>query len=481
MSALQHRSLLDRRVNKQRAPVRTEVARRQSTPMTTGPASLCALGESRRRPCGFAPLRGQVTMAQKVVKYRPIETRLDGLLGMLCGAKTIAQSHVTISVGPAVQRAFGRQGCAEPSTMARTLQACTAENVAPWERVAWDYLKRSGVTPRPPRHAELWWVDADGTPMSTGAKAEGSERAWLGRSRRKTGRNTRRCTASADREIRHETLQRGNASAMPALKAARPALAASLSWTREVWQRIVIRRNGGLGTTAVRHGLRSRGAQVVAQISRSERVWGGRPQVGPGPPTSRRGREMAEGVAPRRCCRPPPTPDVIRTVKDKGGDQDAVLVTTLAARSPAELADREDGRAMIEAPCGPDQPGLGLGTRRQHTWEAQPRGVRWARLAHHRLLWRQRWLSRVPTTRWRWRQDGGGRRRQDVWTVPGGIRWRNGWLVSTRFAPLHPQAQGLQQRCAALFGGRVRGRCWRENLTAGITSWTSWWRCRRRI
>src|SRR5262245_5592259 len=124
----------------------------KSTTMATGRASLCALGEYRRRRWFFAPLQEQVKMAQKVVQYRPIDKLLAGWLGILCGAKTIAQSHVTMKVDPAVQRAFGRKGCAEQSTIARTLHACTAENVAQLERVSRDYLKRSGVTPRQPFH-----------------------------------------------------------------------------------------------------------------------------------------------------------------------------------------------------------------------------------------------------------------------------------------------------------------------------------------
>ncbi len=78
---------------------------RQSTIMTTDRASLCALGEYLRRRCFLAPLQEQVKIAQKVVKYRPVEKLLDGLWGILCGAKTIAQSNVTITVDPAVQRA----------------------------------------------------------------------------------------------------------------------------------------------------------------------------------------------------------------------------------------------------------------------------------------------------------------------------------------------------------------------------------------
>ena len=106
------------------------------TTMTTGRASLCALGEYLRRHCFFAPLWEQVKIPQKTVWHRPADKLLDGLLGLLCGAKTISQSNVTIRVEPAVQRAFGRKGCADQSTIARTLQACTAENVAQVERVS---------------------------------------------------------------------------------------------------------------------------------------------------------------------------------------------------------------------------------------------------------------------------------------------------------------------------------------------------------
>src|SRR3954449_1424343 len=110
------------------------------TTMTTGRASLCDLGEYLRRHCFFAPLREQVQVPQKTVRHRPIDKVLDGLLGILCGAKTISQSNGTIRLEPAVQRAFGRTGCAEQSTIARTLQASTAETVDQLSRVSWYYL-----------------------------------------------------------------------------------------------------------------------------------------------------------------------------------------------------------------------------------------------------------------------------------------------------------------------------------------------------
>src|SRR5919199_2954219 len=149
------------------------------TTMTTGRASLCALGEYLRRHCCFAPLREQVTIPQKTVRHRPLDKLLDWLLGILCGAKTIAQSNSTIRLDPAVQRAFGRTGCAEQSTIARTLQASTAATVDQLSQVSWYYLKRYGQTPHHRFTERMLWSDVDVTPLPIGAQAEGSERTWV--------------------------------------------------------------------------------------------------------------------------------------------------------------------------------------------------------------------------------------------------------------------------------------------------------------
>ena len=432
----------------------------QDITMTTSRASLCALGEYLKRHCFFAPVREQVQIPQKTVRYRPIDTLLDGLLGRLCGAKTISQSHSTIRVDPAVQRACGRTGCAEQSTIARTLQASPAATVDQLSRVSWSSLQRYGQTPHHRFAERLLWVDVDVTPLPIGAQAEGSERPWMGRNRSKTGRKTLRCTASDYREILHETLLRGKASAVPALKTAISELETRLGWTRERRQRIVLRLDGGFGTTAGLHWLLSRDSQVVAKISHSSRVRKLRQAIGPWQPTSSPGREIAAVLQPHRFCRAT-RQWVIRTPKEKGGYQYAVLVTTLVDHEPVALADAYDGRAMIEATFCQDKQALGLVTRRQRQWEAQQMVLRLARLAHHLLLWGKRWLSRVPGTRRRLRGYGLVRLLRDVWAVPGVIRWRRGWMVSGRFSPLHPLAIPLQESFSTLFRGRVRVGCLR--------------------
>jgi hypothetical protein len=181
-------------------------------------------------------------------------------------------------------------------------------------------------------------VDADVTPMPIGPKAEGRERAWMGRHRSKTGRKTLRITARASREMLHETRLRGKAAAVPALKAALVELESHWGWTRESRQRIVIRLDGGFGTTGVRNWMLSRDGQVVANISHHGRVRRLRQHVGPWQATSSAGREIAAVLSPLRFCRTT-RPYVIRTPKQQGGYQYAVLMTTWCDLPPAEVAD----------------------------------------------------------------------------------------------------------------------------------------------
>jgi hypothetical protein len=227
--------------------------------MPTGRASLCALGEDLKRQCFFAPLRAQVEVPPKAVRYRPIDTLLDGLVGIPWGAKTIAPSNGPRRLDPAVHRALGRTGGAEQSAIARTLQASTPETVAPLSRVSWYDLKRSGQTPHHRFTERLVGVEVAVTPLPIGAQAAGRERTWLGRNRSKTGRKVWRWTASAYREMLHETLLRGKASAVPALTTALVELETRLGWPRERRQRMGLRLAGGFGSTEVLNGLLSRG------------------------------------------------------------------------------------------------------------------------------------------------------------------------------------------------------------------------------
>jgi Transposase DDE domain group 1 len=315
-------------------------------------------------------------------------------VSMLCGAKTIAQRNVTVRVDAALPRAFGRQGCAAQSTMARTWHTWTAATVTQLAGLSWYYLKRYGHTPHHRLAEQRLWVDIDVTPLPIGAKADGSERTWRGRCRRKTGRQVLRVTARDYREGLHETLWRGKASARPTRKAALQELEERLHWTRTRRAQIVLRLDGGCGTIATLNWLLSRGYQLVGKISHSSRVRTLRPHLGPWQPTSSPGRELATILQPHRFCRTT-RQWIMRTPQEKGrGYQYAALLTTLPELAPTAVADADDGRASIEASCCQDKQALGMVKRRQRQWEAQPIVLLLARLAHHLLVWAKRWLSR---------------------------------------------------------------------------------------
>ncbi len=216
-----------------------------------------------------------------------------------------------------------------------------------FNKVSWYYLKCYGATPRHRFHDTRLWVDIDLTPMPIGAQAEGSERTWMGRNRSTTGRKTLRITASPYREILHETLLRGKETAVPALQAALLEVETHLGWSRERRAQIVLRLDGGFGTTESLNGLLSRGYQVVANISNHGRVHTLRQAIGPWQPTSSPGRDMAAILRPHRFCRAT-RQWVMRTPQEKGGYHYAVLLTTVPDLEPAALADAYDGRAMSE-------------------------------------------------------------------------------------------------------------------------------------
>jgi hypothetical protein len=151
-----------------------------------------------------------------------------------------------------------------------------------------------------------------------GAQAAGRARTWMGRHRSKTGRKIVRVTASASREMLHETVLRGKAAAVPALQTALGDLETRLGWTRERRQRMGRRLDGGCGTTEGRNGLRSRGDQVVATIRHRGRVGTGRQTSGAWPPPASPGRAIAAVLRPHRFCRTT-RQWVLRTPKKKGG------------------------------------------------------------------------------------------------------------------------------------------------------------------
>ncbi|MCQ8210765.1 hypothetical protein NPS74_24090, partial [Cutibacterium acnes subsp. acnes] len=66
---------------------------------------------------------------QKTLKHTPLEKITDAFISLLAGASGLCEINTRLRPDAALQRAFGRNTCAEQSTVQETLSACTKENV----------------------------------------------------------------------------------------------------------------------------------------------------------------------------------------------------------------------------------------------------------------------------------------------------------------------------------------------------------------
>jgi hypothetical protein len=91
---------------------------------------LAALGAHLRQIDLFGPVRDRVKIAQKTVKYTPLDKLYDAFISILAGAHGLCEINTRLRSDPALQAAFGRAACAEQSVVQETLNACRAEQVA---------------------------------------------------------------------------------------------------------------------------------------------------------------------------------------------------------------------------------------------------------------------------------------------------------------------------------------------------------------
>lgn len=77
----------------------------------------------------FGPIRTQVQIRQKTVKYTPVDKLYDAWISLLAGAHGLVEINTRLRTDSGLQQAFGHSACAEQSVVQETLDACTAENV----------------------------------------------------------------------------------------------------------------------------------------------------------------------------------------------------------------------------------------------------------------------------------------------------------------------------------------------------------------
>ena len=173
----------------------------ENKPRFTARATLVALGYKLKKEKVLQPITEGVKISQKTVKYTPTEKLQDALIGILSGAKGLYEINKRVRPDKALQRAFGREGCAEQSVVQNTLDASTEKNVRQMQ-IAFDKIyQRHSQGYRHNYKKEFLLLDADMTGRPCGRKAAFASKGYFANKRNRRGRQEGYLVATPYNEI----------------------------------------------------------------------------------------------------------------------------------------------------------------------------------------------------------------------------------------------------------------------------------------
>jgi hypothetical protein len=410
---------------------------------------LCALGHHLTTEKALQPLCG-VNIDQKTVRHSPQQKLVDALVGIMAGCKALYEMNVRLRPDLPLQRAFGRERCADQSTVSKTLNAFTEENVAELRR-AIETIQRShsALFSHEYFEKEMLLLEVHLTGLKASGKAELSTKGYFSGERNATGRQLVRVSTPNYGEVIFEKLYAGNTNSCEVLKGTVKEVERilGLEGDRRKRKRTLIRLDGGFGTDENINWLIWRGYEFVAKGyggTRAGKLAKSVPEGGwKGGPTE--GQELGlPALAPRY---PRKTKTVVRRWFDrKGRAHKDYLVTTLVELSADEIAKLYDGRGAMEVDIRGDKRGLGIEKRRKKNFHAQEALVLLAQLAHNLIVWFKRWFLGGTAAA----KLGMERLIGEVMRIPAEARvGRRGTKLRLKLPTLHPWAKAVAQGLGA--------------------------------
>lgn len=245
----------------------------------SGHASLCLLGSYLREQGFFHPLETRLHGHQKILKYTPVQKLEMLFISVLAGAKAVSHTNFTLRPDPALYRAFGLPGCAEQSVIADTLDAMTEADLSALREAVTDVFAQYSQARRHDFRQAVLILDVDLSPLPVSRHAEGSERAYMGHSRSKTGRKLVRVSAVQYQETVWEEVRPGRlVESRDVLQAVleqaeqRLGLAGEGADAQARRARTEIRLDSAWGSDGVMSWLLERGYQVTGKFKSTLRV-----------------------------------------------------------------------------------------------------------------------------------------------------------------------------------------------------------------
>lgn len=413
-----------------------------TTPLTSEPsaqASLAALVAHLKARGIFDEVRAGVHLAQKTVKDSPQDKVQDILLALLTGTQRLVELNTGLRQEAAVQRAAGRQRCAEQSVAQQTLDAASADNVTELQQVLSRLLRREGQVAHHPFRSEFLILDADLTGLPAGKCAEQSVKGYFSEPGQRRGRQQARVLASQSGEIVLDALYPGNTLLVQVLPELMEQAEAVLGLKPSQRRRTLVRIDGGGGSIGSLNFLLSRGyafaskdysARRTSKLAKSVTQWA--------PDIDHPEREMGWVQEQSTDYEAPVRRLAVRSRTSKGRYQYAVLLfanlsdfevlrlmgerpTTDAAtimRAYLHFYDQRGGG--VESSFGQDKSGLGITKRTKKRFQAQRFLMLLGTLAHNLVIWSRLWLAQdSPEVAHRLQHYGMKRMIRDLYHIRG--------------------------------------------------------------
>jgi hypothetical protein len=405
---------------------------------------LCALGYLLTKEGILKPL-SSVEIAQKTIKHSPQEKLLDALIGIMAGCKALYETNVRVRPDLPLQRAFGRDRCADQSTISKTLNAFTKETVSEL-RQAIEAIQRShcALFSHDYFEGERLLLEVDLTGLRASGKAELSTKGYFSGERNATGRQLVRVSTPNYDEIVFQKLYPGNTNSCEVLKQTLTEVERILGLDRAERRRTLVRLDGGFGTDENINWLIWRGYEFVAKGyggTRAGKLAKSVPEEGwrQGPTE---GQQLGVPALAPRYPRKKTKTIVRRWFDGKGKVHKDYLVTTLVELSASQIAKLYDGRGGMEVDIKGDKRGLGIEKRRKKSFHAQEALVLLAQLAHNLIVWFKRWFLGGTAAA----KLGMERLVREVMAMPAEARVRStSKKLRLKLPELHPWAKAVAQ------------------------------------
>jgi hypothetical protein len=363
----------------------------------------------------FKPIKERDKIRQKVLHHTPTEKLLDGLINILAGGRGLVEVNKRVRSDGALQRAFGRDGCAEQSVISDTLNAASAENVQQMQDAVAEIYRRHSAGYGHDYEQPFQVLDVDMTGQPCGKKAAFASKGHFAKQRNRRGRQLGRVLATWCEETVVDRLFDGKTQLPRAFQELVLAAEGVLDLNKEKRKCTILRADGHGGSQGDVNWALSRGYHLhtkeylgdrAHKLAETVEVWHDDPRV-PGRQIGWVAVEATEYVRPVKQI-------AVRTRKKNCQWGVGVILSTLPAEVMIFLArlpihclqdpvsvlmayvyfyDLRSGGAETEFQEG--KQGLGITQRNKRRFEAQQMLVQLNALAHNLIVWSRQWLART--------------------------------------------------------------------------------------